>query len=258
MIFSAAGLAATWIVEPKFKALLLSLLDSLDSALATTDESLDALDEIVDVSISNMDTFETSMDDLSSTLESLSASLSDSADLIGDDLQLTISETQVALSSAATSAEIIDDTLAIIAAIPLIGADYQPDVPLHTSLEQTAASLEDIPESLEEIEQNLNATSASLDSLNADLESLAASVTDLDDELEQAALIVEDYQVIIDTISTKSTRIRDNLPLILIIGCSLISGIFFWLGFAQLMILMENKRILHGEKIVNLADIHRE
>jgi uncharacterized protein YoxC len=258
IIFSAAGLASTWIIMVFSRGFLIELLGTFNQTLMTTQEGLNVLDESVALSIENMDTIETSMEDLSATLDDLSTSLFYTADLIGDDLQLTIEETQTALSSAAASAVFIDDTLAFIASIPLIGADYQPDVPLHTSLEQAAASLEGVPESLEDIEQSLNTTAEGLDSLNDDLESLTDIIINLDDELDHAASVIESYQVLVEDFSQKSAQIQEYLTLFLIAGSLIFSGIFFWLGFTQVIIFLDNRRETRGDKIVNLADIRRE
>ncbi len=66
---------------------------------------------------------QSSLDGLKSSLDSIADSLVTTSSLIGDDLNLTLTEVQTAVSSAAVSAEFIDDTLAFIAAIPLLGAD---------------------------------------------------------------------------------------------------------------------------------------
>ncbi len=101
---------------------------------------------VIDLTKTNILTIETTIDNLDETLISVSDSLDTSAVLLGDDLRQTIMETQTALSSASTSAKIIDNTLVFLASVPFIGVEYQPDVPLHTSLEQVAANLDDIPE----------------------------------------------------------------------------------------------------------------
>jgi len=258
IIFSSAGLVSTWIITIKIRGFLLDLLGLFDQMLLNTQDGLDVLDGTIETSVESVASIETSMEYLSTTLEDLSTSLSYSADLIGDDLQFTIEETQIALSSAAESAVFIDDTLSFIAAIPLIGVDYKPDVPLHTSLEQAAVSLEDIPESLEDIEQSFNTTADSLDSLNDDIGSLADVIVGLEGELDHASSIIINYQVLVDDFSQKSTRIQENLTIILIAGGLIFSGIFFWLGFTQVMIFLDNRRQARGDKIVNLADIRRE
>ena len=258
MIFSIAGLASTWLIRAKLQGFFLNLLDSFDQTLVTTEEGLDFLDDVLTVSTDNLDTIDESMNALGSTIDGLTTSLTTSADLIGDELQFAIIDTQTALSSAATSAVLIDDTLAFIASIPLIGADYQPDVPLHTSLEQAAASLEYIPEAMEDIEHSLNTTAESLGALNEDIESLSESIADLDVTLEHAALIVNEYQDSITAVSETSTRIQRNLGVYLTIGSLIFSGIFFWLGFTQVVILLEILRKGQSEKLVTLTDIHRE
>jgi len=259
ILFSLVGITSIWFVKPRIETSILILLNSSDSILSNTNEGLQVLDGTLDASKTNLDTIESTLTNLDETILSISSSLDSSATLVGDDLRLTVIDTQIALSSAATSAELIDNTLAILAAIPFVGADYQPDVPLHISLDQVAVSLEDIPGSLETIEESLKDTATGLNVLKSDLGDLAGNIGDFEDDLSDAQIVLLEYVRIIEGLEQRSENFQRNLPLYMILISLLLSGIVFWLGFAQVIILLRSITHLRGERqIVNLADIRRE
>jgi methyl-accepting chemotaxis protein len=259
ILFSIAGISVTWIMCPKMNHNLMGLLDSFADTLTTTDNGLTVLNDALQESFTNVELIEHSLKDLNTTIDDLSSSLESSGDLIGDDLRLTILDTQTALSSAADSAVLIDNTLKIIAGIPFIGANYQPDVPLHTSLEQVAGSLEDVPESLETIEQSLNNTASGLDLLQLNIIALGENITDMDEDLLSAQGVIEDYQDIITEMKQKTEDTRRHLLSYMIIAGLIVSGIFFWLGISLVNVLIKGFDFWQGEQhVVNLADISRE
>lgn len=259
ILFSLVGITSIWLAKPRIQDSILILFNSSDNILTNTNEGLQVLDSTLELSKENLDTIETTLKNLDDTLFSISTSLDSSATLIGDDLRLTVIDTQNALSSAATSAELIDNTLAILAAIPFLGSDYQPDTPLHISLGQVATSLDDVPDSLQTIEESLKDTVTGLDLLKTDLADLAENIGDFENDLSDAQIVLLEYVRIIEGLERSSDKLQRNLPLYMTLVSLLISGIMFWLGFAQFVILLRSITHLKGERqIVNLADIRRE
>jgi methyl-accepting chemotaxis protein len=198
ILFSLSGIGITWVAKPKIQNGVLLIIDSLDNTLTTTSESIKVIDSTIETSINNLTTIENTLDDIDTTFISIAASLDSTARLVGDDLRLTIINTQVAISSAATSAELIDKTLNFVAAIPLIRANYQPTVPLQTSLEEVASSLDDTPDALESIEQGLDDTAEGLVSINTELKNLSVNIKEFKDNLTDAQTIILEYEEIID------------------------------------------------------------
>ncbi|MEA3326448.1 MAG: hypothetical protein U9R53_03965 [Chloroflexota bacterium] len=259
LLFSLLGISTPWIVKPRINRNLSEMLDLFSTMLVTTGDGLSVMDSTIEKAKTNLTTIVTTFDNLDSTFDSISKSLDTSASLIGDDLRLTVNDTQVALESSSSSAELIDKTLSFLAAIPLIGVDYQPEVPLHISLAQVAGNFEDIPDSLEDIEQGLTETTSGIDTLKGDLSGLTEEVQLLDDDLEDAQLVLMDYQETFDRIHEKTNSIEDNLKLYLTLMCIFISGTFFSLGTAQISMIILGIKSLHSEeKVVNLADIQRD
>lgn len=259
ILFSLTGITAMWIIKPHIYEASITLIGSMNESLDTTDDVLLILDSVLENSKTTLGIIEETFRGLEDTIDGTSTSLDSSAALVGDDLRLTILDTQTALSSAASSAELIDNTLSILASIPLLGADYRPDVPLHISLAQVASSMEDIPESLEDMEQSLTETAQGLDTLNENLLVISGNIGDFNDDLEDAQQVLIDYSEIIKVTKERNAILSNNLSLYLILFMLFMSGILFWLGFTQVTILIQGLNYFKGEQIVvNLADISRE
>jgi methyl-accepting chemotaxis protein len=259
LLLSFAGITVSWLVKPGLQQNLLELVDTLQYTLTNTGDGLIVLDSALDNVKGNLGIIVTTLENLDGTLIGVSSSLDTSADLVGDDLRQTIIETQIALSSASNSAELIDDTLSIISRIPFVGANYQPEVPLHTSLNTVAESMDEIPESLELMEGNLTETGDGLRLLNDNMLELSDEITKFDTDLEDSQSVLQEYRNIIDETEEQLQKFQKNLPRNLTLLAIFISGTLFSLAVAQSVTLFQGIAFIEGEKqVVNLADIRRE
>lgn len=259
IVFSITGIAITWYMKPKIQKSVHTIIDTLDKILVNTDDALLVLDSTLEGSIENLDIIAGTLENLETTIDNISISLDSSADLIGGDLRLTIIDTQTALSSAATSAGLIDKTLRFLAAIPLLGADYRPDVPLSTSLEQVSGSLNDIPEAFLDIEKYIGETSEGLAILKSDVEELSGNLRFYEQDLENAREVISEYNQIIDDLLIQIREFRDQSSNLLLIASILITGGFFLLGISQISTFQQGTYYRKGEvAVINLADLKRE
>lgn len=259
LLFCLTVIGLTWVIRPQIQERFVGVFTLADSTLDNTDESLGILKSVIEDSTDNLAIIQSMLGNLEDTLDSTSDSLETSAALIGNDLRLTVIDTQIALTSASASAEVIDNTLSFLDKVPLLGVNYQPDVPLHVSLDQAAGSLEDFPGSLQTIQENLTDAADDLDTLNTDLTDLSANIGDFEQDLFNAADVLSEYELIIDQIQEKFSSFQDNFPGYLTVLSIFVSVNFFWLGLAQLHILLQSLEDYQGEQtVVNLSDIQRE
>jgi methyl-accepting chemotaxis protein len=259
ILFSIAGIGLIWYLRPKVENTLSGVLVTLNETMVNTDASLLIMSNVIEITKTNVVTLEATIGDLDSTLASISDSLDTTATLIGDDVRLTIITTQTALSSAAESSKLIDNFLLILASIPFIGADYQPDVPLHISLEQVSSNLDDIPQSLEAMEQTLSDAASGLDILNENMTRVSEDIRALETDLTDANKSIKEYRQIIKQVKEKTISLQENLGRYLIIMSVIFSLLLLFLGIAQISLFLEGWRYTHDEiKVVNLADIQRE
>jgi septal ring factor EnvC (AmiA/AmiB activator) len=259
MVFSLLGIAGVWIMCPRVTNNLRSVVSLSHDTLETTQSAIVVLASSLDQADQDLGLIQSSLDNLSGSMDSLSASLVTSADLIGDDLNLTLTEVQTALSSAATSAEFIDDTLAFIAAIPLIGADYQPDTPLHLSLAKVADNLEDVPTALSDLETGLDQAAVSLDAFSTDLATLSEDLETTLGDLADSQVILAEYDSILSQAILKLEQVDSRLSLYSVLTTIFLTGVLLWLGISQVYgYLQAQDNIHYQEKIVTLTDLNRE
>ena len=259
MLFSISGIVAVWVIYPRIRESASEILDSLETALMTSQDAFDLSDQAIEDLLLDFGIIKGSFDSLDTTLEGVSGSLDTSANLIGDNLKQTVIDTQTALESAASTAVLIDNTLDFLSRIPLLGVDYDPEVPLHISLEQVANNLEKFPDALDTIEGGITKTTDGLGALQINLSDLNNQIQDFSDDLEQTQVVILKFSDNIDVIKTQVESLNDNLGLYLTLSSLFISGLLFWSGLSQLIILNQGYIYLKGETIlVNLSDIERK
>lgn len=259
LFLSLSGIVVTWALRPRLQSTGQALLGSIEEIVITTEKSLQILDSSIVLSQDNLVIISSTLENLEETFDNISNSLFLSSSLIGDDLKLTVVDTQVAISSASSSAKLIDDTLAIIAAIPLLGARYQPDVPLNISLERVAGQMSGIPDALQNIEENMVETTANVNTLKSDISDLASNINEFDDDLEDAQVVIAEYLGTIQDLQSLINSTQNQINRYLMIMSFLISGIFILLGISQINIFMQGIIFLKGQQhVVNLADIQRK
>ena len=259
MLFSLSGIVAIWILRPNIRDSASEVLVTVDQTLSTSQDAFRLSDEAITVLLLEFDTIQLSFDNFDTTMEGVSGSLNTSANLIGDDLKQTVIDTQTALESAASTSVLIDNTLDFLSKIPLLGVDYQPEVPLHISLAQVADNLEKFPTALETIEGGINKTTDGLGDLQENLTDLSDQIQTFGDDLEKAQVIIKKFDDSIEVIQTQVNTLEDRLGLVLSIISLFISGLLFWTGLSQLIVLNQGFIYLKGDTIlVNLSEIQRK
>ena len=259
ILFSVAGIVMVWAVRPAIQSGLADGLALVRQTLGITSDGIKSIDSSLNDTEDNLVLIGASLSDLSVTLETVSSSLDTSAGLIGDDLRKTVIDTQVALNAAASSAEIIDDTLSFLAAIPILGANYQPNVPLHISLNQIATNMDEVPDTLETLETQLSDTASGLDAFSGDLVILSAEMAQYKTDVSGVQATLADYKLVLDDALRQIDKLQSTLSRGLTFVCIFLTGVLLWLGIAQVSVYLHGQTLAHSDqKAVNLADLTRE
>ena len=259
MLFSLLGIGGVWAIRPWLTNRVSGIAGLTNDALVTTQSAIGFLSGSVSQVDEDLGLIQSSLESLETSLNSIAVSLTTSSSLIGDDLNLTLSEVQTAITSASTSAEFIDDTLAFIAAIPLLGADYQPDTPLHISLAKVAEDMNDIPDSLASLEASLDTASTDIQSFSNDLTALSDDLTIVMEDLDGAQDILADYDSILSDALLKIDKLESHLTFYSVLASFFLSGMLLWLGVAQFGVHLQAQEYIHFEqKIVSLTDLDRD
>ncbi len=259
LLFSISGITAAWIIRPRIRASASELLASFEDALSTSQEGFSLMDQAIEDLLSDFEIIDESFNSLDTTLEGVSGTLDTTANLIGDDLKQMLIDTQTGLSAAATTAELIDNTLSFLSRIPLLGVDYAPEVPLHISLEQVADNLDDFPDTFQTIEEDINVTNDGMGALQTNLVDLSDQIHAFTNDLENAQTVLRKFNDSIDVIVTRLRSLNDNLSIYLTFSILFISGMLFWIGISQLNVLRLGLIYLKGETFVlNLLETQKK
>lgn len=245
LIFSVAGLIILDRVRDQAEAFVAEQIGLVDQALSTTAEGLLLADRSLSQAQDAVATLEQTMSGVGVGINDTIPVLDALAELLGEQLPTTIGATQETLYSVAASAQVVDDVLALITAIPFLGtARYSPDVPLHQGFEDVAISLDGIPASLEAAESGLTATHHNLQVVQQDFAAMAEDIGRMGTSLEDARSVLGQYQQIVQDFQAMLSSARQSLPHWLTGVQVAASLVLIWLGIAQLGLITQGWELI--------------
>lgn len=245
LVICIVGLFLIPRVEARVQSVVMEQLEVIDRALTNTAQGLD----LAETSMAQANTVLESVADVaegvgqavSNTVPTLDAV----SELLGEGLPATIESTQESLASAATSAELVDNVLATLTAIPLLGINrYSPDVPLHQSLEEIGTSLDEIPPSLTKAQEGLTSSRGDLQGLGEEITSMAADIGQVRANLESAGAVLVEYQTIVAESLDLVASVRASLPTWLRTLRWGLSLALIWLGMAQIGLITQGWELI--------------
>ncbi|MGD2039634.1 MAG: hypothetical protein PVH11_02330 [Anaerolineae bacterium] len=255
ILFSLLGLLVVAQVRPQIEATVLEQLKLIDQAFATTAEGLVVIDASLNEANVIVDSVAVTMAGVGQTVEDTVPMIDSTADFLGRDLTQTLESAQETLLAASTSAQLIDDLLWTITAIPLIGTDrYNPEVPLHQGLAEIANSLDGIPAALGTVEEGLTAASGNLSGLREDFSAMADGVAAITATVEDARSVVRDYQLIVTDVQELSSTVREGVPRWLGWAQWGLSLALIWLGIAQIGLLTQGWELIGRSRVSEIAE----
>ena len=239
VLFSVFILIQVWRFQQPLDNQLQTQLDQLSGTLHTTDDALVIIDNLV----KNVYTSTIYLDDtttaLSQTLANTNQFIDSASVFIGDNLISTITNTQAALNSAQASAKVIDNILTTLSRIPLIGVDYNPELPLNVALGDVSSSLDPLPEVLINFQMSLKTTYSDLNGFVGQINALDQNITSIIQAMEQAKVTISDYHTQLSSLITLVDDAKENLHTWLNRMTWILTAIILWLFITQLTILFQ-------------------
>ena len=213
LVFSILGLTFLARAEKQVAPVLQEQVDLMARTLDTTTEGLEVAEDSLDQAITLVASVETTVAGAGRALGQTVPLVDSISLLLNERLPATLTATREALKSVASSAKIIDNALAVVTAIPLIGIEpYDPEVPLHEGLENVIDSLGDLPTPLGGAQQSLSAAEDNMDDLEGDLTAVAEDVGRTTVTLREARTVVRDYQTVVADWTETVTTVQESLP----------------------------------------------
>ena len=249
LLVSVAFLVGVWRLRQPVTAGIVKNLDLLYATTVTIDDSLLLIENTVTTLIEATDTISQSSNAISGAINGTSVMADSFANLLGEDLPTTIVNTQTAITSAQSSAVVIDNVLTGLASIPLIGVNYNPPIPLNEALGNISDTLSSIPPNLEQIETGLKSTSSNLLQLQADLELINLNLQNIQATMTEAQEVIDHYQQELGGLKERLENSKAATHTWVLGAAWLLTSVIAWLSLSQFGLLLQGFDILvHPEK----------
>lgn len=244
LLVSVAFLVGVWRLRQPVTAGIVKNLDLLFVTTVTIDDSLLLIENTVATLIEASATISQSSNAISEAINGTSVMADSFANLLGENLPTTILNTQTAITSAQSSAVVIDNVLTGLASIPLLGFDYNPPIPLNQALGNISDTLSSIPPNLEQIETGLKSTSSNLLQLQGDLELINLNLQNIQLTMTEAQEVIDDYQQELGGLKERLENSKAAAHNWVLGAAWLLTSVIAWLSISQFGLLLQGFDIL--------------
>jgi len=234
-IISLTGMIGLWRVQGRLAEDFQENVRLIETTLDTTSAGLEVAKDSIDSASESVAALEATLDTLAKTIEDSSPMMDSLAILMGEDLPATIVSTQLSLDAAQSSAVIIEGVLKSVTAIPFFpGEPYDPPVPLNRALAQVSDSLENLPVTFMSMEGSLNTASDNMAVAKVEVELISKNIIDINDSLNNAAKVIEQYQQLVDILQSRIDRTREAIPGLVYTLVWASTGLLIWMLLTQI------------------------
>jgi hypothetical protein len=169
-------------------------LDLLSETLLTSDRALTNVDNQLVVARDSLASVEQTTRNVAAMMGETRDSLRTSSTIVGTELPATVLATQTAIQNARTSARLVDDVLGALSAIPFLGVDYRPEVPLNEELGNMARSLDRLPALSTDLSKQLESTATELDDARQETDELSETLEKAQARFAESRSIVAEFR----------------------------------------------------------------
>jgi hypothetical protein len=248
-ILSMVGLVDLWRIQPGVTQAVRDTLALIDQTLNTTQDGLSMVGQVVKTTTDDVASLQTTTLALAQTIHDTNPMLDSLTGLTSKDLPSAISATQTSLTSAQSSALLIDDTLSALTSIPFspLGS-YKPDVPLHTALAQVSASLDSLTPALTTITSSLGDGKANLAILEGKLNEISTTTKGISDTLASAQTVIDQYKTVTLKLKVGVEAAQQAAPGWITTTTWILTIVLVWLLIAQLALSVQGLELLRGRR----------
>ena len=251
IVFSIIGIFEIWQVRPVLIQAVNDNLTLLDDTLIATQNGLTAMGQLVQTTSADVTSLQTTTQALA--LHDTNPMLDSLTSLAAKDLPVAVSATQTSLAAAQNSAQLIDTVLSALTSIPLLPvSQYQPEVPLHTSLARISTSLDSIPASLATIQTSLTAGKTNLGVVEGELTKISATIKGIGDNLGGAQKSIDQYKIVTGKLKDRVEAARLAASDLLTTIAWILSLVLGWLLVSQLGLGVQGWDLMRGRSAVIL------
>jgi ABC-type transporter Mla subunit MlaD len=232
-LISLTGVIGIWNLYPRVIHSVHDGIGLANRSLDTSIQLLDGIDTTIQTANDTVLQIRTGLLDVSKTFGNTSPLFDSAANMVGKDFSKMVDDSRVALVSLSSTAKVIDDTLRFLSSFPLIGQSYNPPVPLDTSINNLASSIEKLPSNLSEIQSWLNGTGKDLSALKEDTSQLAKSIDKVTPQLSTALQVTARYRQLVRELKAELVGLETRLSQSILLLAICVSIFLGWIALAQ-------------------------
>jgi ABC-type transporter Mla subunit MlaD len=237
LIISAVGLIGLWSARSAVTVALQDTAALITQTVATTQEALKVADTALQNAAESLQVLSGSTDSLANSIGSTQNALNSVTMLVRQDLPKTIEAARTALTSAQSTARVVDNFLGGLSGIQFLNINYNPDVPLAQSIGDISASLSGLPAQLTKLGGDLDDINTNLPAAITTIRGLGGTLEEMDTTLTNAHTVLNDYADQLKTAHTALQPIGDRVPMYVTLFIAVLSFIMLWIIAVQLITL---------------------
>lgn len=247
LLFSLVSLAGTWVLKPRFTKTLDNSLDLVTTSLNATAQGLALTKESMKALVVSVNSVQATLDTAAKTIEDTTPAFDSVVTLLEDDLPSTVSAVQTSLNTAYETAQVIDG---VLKTLTFFNRDaYNPEVPLHTALEDISSSLNSLPTAFNEMSVSLADTRHNMQIIQVDLALVKDAIRQIETSLTQYEDVIDDYLGSIAAVQTQLEALRKNLPRTLNYIAGILTVFFLWMIIAQFGLLTQGWELFKRQEV---------
>lgn len=237
LLFTLAGFIGVWVLYRPLTDGMAAGLTLAAETLGVTGDALALVDEGLLTAGNSATAAQTATRSLAQSLATTQPALDAAAELLGAGLPGAIAATNIAIEAAQGTAQTVDNVLTVLADIPFLGINYNPDTPLAATLGNISRNLNEVPTNLRAVGRQLSVSSNNLPSIVDGVDALAASMGQVQTTIMAARQATQEYQRLIVRYQDGVAFLQRALPYLTALVPLLLSLVLFWLGVFQASVL---------------------
>jgi uncharacterized phage infection (PIP) family protein YhgE len=249
IIFGVVGLVEIWHYRPVVVRSVADNLALVAQALDTTQDGLGIVGQVVKTTAGDVASLQATTRSLAKAIHDTNPMLDSLISLTKNDFPAAVGAAQTSLTSAQSSARLIDNVLTTLTSIPFSPvAAYKPAVPLHTALAQVSASLDALPSSLSTISTSLADGKTNLGALELELNDISETTKGISTTLGSAQTVIDQYIAVVTQLKGQVEAIQRLAPTWITAITLILNFALVWLLIAQLGLGAQGLEMLRGRR----------
>ncbi len=237
LVDSAGGVLALWGARPAITTALQDTAQLVSETLTTTQKALAVADTALQNAADTIKVLSGSIDSLANSIGNTQDTLNSVTTLVKQDLPKTIEAARTALASAQDTARVVDNFLSGISRIQFLNINYNPKVPLDSSIGQISDSLGGLPAQLATLGGSLDAIATNFPAVSTTIHGLGTTLTNVDSTLTDARAVIKDYAAQLARTQTAVEPIGAGIPAYVALFIAGLTFIMLWIIAVQIIVL---------------------